>query len=613
MVVAAFVATSLSAQTFWGYAQEDACDYKTGKRFCSAASQGIAIKMPREKVALLKGKQITSIKAMFSTGSNISNARLFISAAPGGAPLYEQAVTIRPKFNNYELNQAYTVTGESDLYIGFTFDYASDLVNVFSVDGQDDLPEGFVWAVTDEGWKAVKSGGSPALFVGFNEMPSFTDIIAKPIRLNAFYKAGGTYDFTGQLFNAGTETITSLDLSVTVGENAPELRHLEGLSVLPGSNYDFALTDCTVSESGTLPICINVTAVNGGSDAAPSDNLSQEFKYVYPSEVEKRILLEEFTGLGCSNCPAGAAVIERVLNGRKMQYAVVAHHTYGMPNGQDYFSMMEDNEYKWFFNGKQYAPAIMANRLPYVSTLDNPVVQANIEPEVRKIVEAAEAQPPYVDVDLVPYLDRETRQLEVTVTVKTYELPPLADNRLNVYLSQDGVAAGKLYAQSGAGSNYVHNYIFRGSLTGVWGEPIELKRGETVTRTFTFEMPEEIVSTFSYPENHSLPAPLEDMKVTAFVEGVTNQPARCPIYNMKQSAFVYDRTAIDQVVGDEGFDFSVNGNQITASRGVTMMEAFTPQGTLAARGRYSLRLPSGLYIIKARTDSGKYFTRKVSL
>lgn len=611
LTVAVFSATAVGAQTYYGYADESTCSYRTGKRFNAGVEQGFAIKISKEKAALLKGKKITGLRALFSTGSNAENIKMFVAKNLGEANSYEQSVSaIKPRFTNYDFSSPYTITDDSDLYIGFTLDYTSNVTNVFSVDWTAELSEGLVWAYTSEGWKSVACDGAPAIYLILDNAINYTDVMVKPVSLGAFYTSGKSTDFNGQLFNAGSEVIKSMDLSFKLGDNDAVTRHIDGLNIEPRTVYDFVLNDCMIENSGRLPLTIEATNINNAQDADPTDNIATSTKYIYPENVRKRTMLEVFTGMECPNCPAGSAVIGQAVEGREDDFVIVAHHTFGGNYGQDKFSMTEDDQYKWFFNGPQYAPGVMANRVPYVEGLSNPVVQGNVSGDVQSVIDAAENRPPYVDVNMTTTYDEQTKVVTVDVYVTTYEIPPYENNRLNLFLKQNNIKSLPYYPQQGAGSNYIHNYVFRGSLTGVWGEEIELKEGETVKRTYTYTLPDAIVSTYSIPADEAVKVVLDDMYVTAFVEGVTTLQVDCPIYNSVEVALKGGSTvSVENVASDDLL--YVRGNTVFCSDSESSVSAYNMQGVEVAAAQHELVLNQGMYLVRAVTSDGNIVIRKI--
>lgn len=593
------VAVGAQDITYWGYAQESTCTYRIGQRFGSEAEQGVAVKMSKAKAALLKGKRIVGLRALFSTSSNVSNVKFFVTSELGGTPLAEaSASSIRPRFTEYKFSSPIEISGETDLYFGFTLNYSSSNLSIFSTDQTNALPDGLVWGYTDGKWQTVSCNGAPAIYLMIEGSPDYADVTVKPVDMAGFYAAGKTYDFSGQIFNSGTQTINEMDVTFTLGDNTPVVTRLSGLNIEPRTVYDFTVPACSLLTSGTLPMSIsadNIVSATGAGDSDSSDNLSTLSKYIYPATTKRRILLDYFTGLDCPNCPLGTSTIASFTEGREDDFVIVAHHTYGGTLGKDYFTMKEDDSYKWFFNGSQYAPALMANRVPYDESLTSAMVQGNAEAYVRAAILVAETHQPYVEIGLATDYDADTRLLTATVTVTPRELPPYSTNRLNVYLKQSGVVSGTQYVQSGASSSYVHNNIFRGSLTDTWGEDIELKTDETITRTYTYTVPEAIVSTYSDPADWALPVVLDNMSVVAFVEGVTSSPTDCPVYNAVEAPFIDASSSINAVTSNQ------NGNEIDA--------IYNAAGQMVAKGQSTKGLASGMYIVRSNGKTKKIFIR----
>ena len=585
LTIIALSAIGAQAQNYWGYANEATVSHSTGLRFSSGTKQGFAIKIPKEKAALLKGSKVTGLRACFATGSNISNCKAFISSSLGENKDFEESVTPKLRIRDYDFTGSYTISGETDLYVGFELDYNSTNLAIFSVDNTAELPEGFVWAYTGQAWENVACNGAPAIYLSLDKAPEFKDVLVKPVSFDAFYTAGKKYDFTGQVFNSGSEAITSLDMGVTIGNGSKQTMQLTGLNIAPLTTYDYMIEKCAIDVNGNLPITVSISNVNGSADADITDNTSTCSKYIYPANVVRRTLLETFTGLGCYNCPAGTTNIKHAIAGNEDNFSLIAHHTYG----PDVFCMTEDYEMTWFFAGQTYAPGIMANRRPYNSGLTTPIVQATTLSYVTAIIEAAKMYAPYVDISVNSAYNSSTREVSVTVNVTTHEATPYEVNRLNIWLTQDNFS-GQEFPQQGASSDYSHNNVFRASLTGVWGEDITLVPGETVSKTYTYTLPTESVSTYS-PAQYAIKWIAEDMKVIAFVCGASNSQIDCPIYNVAETALA-DSSGVDDMIVECEY---------------TSQEVYTLQGVRVA----DTTLSPGIYIIRRIATDGHIFAEKV--
>ena len=109
------------------------------------------------------------------------------------------------------------------------------------------------------------------------------------------------------------------------------------------------------------------------------------FAYFYPADMERNILIENFTSQTCSNCPTGHSTLHRVLEESGMKNLVQVSHHAGYE--ADRFTMKEDGEYCWFYGaGTTFAPAVMFNRLTNTAVSSAPIVntvQSEIERNLR--------------------------------------------------------------------------------------------------------------------------------------------------------------------------------------------------------------------------------------
>lgn len=604
-------ATASLAQdaSYWGYADESGCKRNIGKRFNTGTEQGFAIKISKEKAALLRGRKITGLRALFAT-TQAENVKGFVTSSLGGKNDCEMTVSsIMPRFTDYKFQEPYTITGDKDIYAGFTLDFTGQGLSVMSYDQSSELPAGMAWGYTGSGWDNVAYGGAPAVLLVLDEMPSYADVMLKPMSFSSYYTAGKTYSFSGQINNPGTETVNSLDLSIRVGNGDAVTKHLDGIGLKPNANYDFTIDDCAVSQSGSLAFDVSVTNVNGKEDSDMSDNTLQEDKFIYPEDFKKQVLLEMYTGMGCVNCPEGHEVVEAAVAGAD-DAVLVEHHTY--LNG-DNLSMEESMDYLWYFNSSStYAPGVMCNRTPYTDGEATPVVNAKSAPHVNAVLTSARNKAPYAGIGLRTEFNPGTRELTATVTVSTIEQPLLSENRLNVFLTQSGIS-GDAFAQTGAGSSYVHNHAMRGSLTGTWGEAIKMEPGGTVTKTYTYTIPDNIVSTAS-PAQYPVPAVPEDMQVVAFVMGVSDSPATNLVYNAASCPVTGGTSGIHDTQADRAsITVYADGGRIRVKGDVTEVRIYNVSGTPVAGGTESPRLPEGLYIVRAVTASGKNITEKITV
>lgn len=594
---------SAGAQTIIGYSN-GYVKKGDGVRFGSGTKQGMAIKLTKGKTQPLKGASITGIRAVFNT-MHISNLEVFVTTSLDAEPIYKEALTgASTSWKNFNFSQPVAIDGE-EIYVGYTLDVLSESYRPLLFDQTKDFGSGLCWAYNDGTWTDItdKGYGAANIQLLVSGAPETTDLVMKPVETSGYYKAGSAYSYSGQLFNFGTKTIQSFDISCQVGNDEPVVYKVENANLASNSVYDFQLPEYMASSTGRLPMKVSVVNINGtGTDADESDNSSYSSTYIYPADVQKKILLEHFTGQSCSNCPAGKTNVTNAISGIEDEFVQVAHHAGYYP---DAFSMTEDWEYVFFYNSSQYyAPAVMFNRAPISDGLSSPVFASTDNASVRTGVRAFRNTQPYVSINVTSDFDPATRHCVATVKVHTYAKPDAEINSLNVCLTQDKLIA----YQSGAGNNYSHEHVFRGSLTGTWGATIDLVEGETVTKVYEFDLPQEIIST--YYNSNGWEAVPENMHIVAFVSKFSESPLDWYVYNC-DSAKLYDPTSgIGSVSEANGgtASLSVSGGLVCVSGdGVAGISVYNAAGQLVKSlpaGTRSFQLDNGFYVVRLLQSDG---------
>ena len=608
------------AQTYIGYVNDNMeINKSTGVGFSTTeATYGEAIRIPASKAATFKGRQISGVRTMLST-RKVSNAKIFLTKELGGTPVAEASVTVPSNYRagNYldlKFSSPVELDG-SEFYVGYTLTLNEPNGGKPCLYDQTyDFAEGTSWAYADGSWIDVSSKGygAPVLKFIVDSAPSVADVVVKPFSTTNFYKASQSYGILGELYNFGNTPITTLTFTTQVGDEAPETHEYNGLNVTPNTSYQFYLENVKPESVGNMKLTVNVSSVNGTTDADESDNKQESNIYVYPANMKKRILIEKFTGQACGNCPEGDVAINAAVKGREDDFVVVAHHTYLSGTTGDLFAVNESFSLgSWFFNSNSsYAPAGMVNRAPYTSGLST-VVFGNggggLTEGLTPGIMLQDKTEPYISVGLNNNFDETTRKGTVDVVLHTYHLPTVASDKLkhtvNVYLTQDGIVG----YQSGGGSAYTHNHALRQCLTGTWGDVVELNEGETITKTYEYEIPEKIESTYSHAKLDAVPA---NMNIVAFVNDITDSPLTCVVYNANTIPVTTngqtEGISKAQVTENTAHAF-VNGNQLSVSGAYRKAEVYDLSGKQVGvlTGNGAVQLTKGVYVVRVDGHSSK--------
>lgn len=468
----------------------------------STIETGLAIRLPQSKAQMLQGRKITAIQLAMGTKNAVDNQiTLFIGSALG-TPVYTQTAKISSanKWLTFTLDQPYTISGNEEIYLGYTATMMGVTYSPLSADKSMDLP-GACFAYNGTAWADIAGDGHGCANIRavLDDGADFTDLLIKPFKANGYFKAGQDYAFTTEVFNFGTQAMSNISLKANVGDGTPVTMTLDG-EIAPGASKVVSIDQIKADADGVLPIHINIE----GSDDDASDNIASTDFYFYPQDMERAILLEGFTGQDCSNCPRGHKEINQVVDAWTGDEVVeISHHCGFQP---DQFTMSEDYDYTYFYQGSMYAPAVSVNRQKNAEK-NLPIFNCSVDGITDALYKAAEREP-YVSLEANSTFNPETRKLHISVDVFTHRNLPSAINAINVALCQNNIEA----MQVNGGSDYRHNAVFRGCLTGnSWGIGRDFVAGQSCTLEIDTILPEAIYSSYYTEANLAAKGYTEDM------------------------------------------------------------------------------------------------------
>ena len=301
------------------------------------------------------------------------------------------------------------------------------------------------------------------------------------------------------------------------------------------------------------------------------------------------------------------------MKGIEDEFIEVAHHAGYYP---DQFTMEESYSLTWLYGTSgTYAPAAMFNRTAISSiSTTSPVFASTDGASVRTAVQAFRQTQPYIGLKLYNHIDETTRKGTLVVDVETYVVPSDSMHTLNVWLVQDGLVG----MQSGGGSTYTHNHVFRGKLLGnSWGQQITLTAGETVRRTIEYEIPAAIAATYGDYKGTEFEALLENMQIVAFVSDFSStSPTACNVFNAARIPLLTDNLAdgIEDVNTEKAPLFTFHGKQMDVVGDFQHVEFYSLSGSLVAtlaEGENTLHLSAGIYVVRTLLPSGGMSVQKL--
>ena len=275
------------------------------------------------------------------------------------------------------------------------------------------------------------------------------------------------------------------EFSVTLTGLEPGTRYFWCINYLEnGNSYVTDPEEFMTLESETIPL-------------EPNDTINFDGKTV--------VLLEDYTGVRCVNCPAAAEIASNLQTQYGEHLVVLGVHPNSAlqnPNGGfPDFRTDDGNEWNNYFNIFAY-PNGLVNRTGIVGAAEwtsavNSVI-GNDAP-VRLIVKTE--------------FDNATRELKVSIHSKFLQTVESNDIRLTTCMMEDNII-GKQTTASGIDENYVHRHVFRGTADGqTWGRVLSSTESISAGSNFITNM------KFTLSDEYNA----DEFYIVAFISDNTNK------------------------------------------------------------------------------------------
>lgn len=200
--------------------------------------------------------------------------------------------------------------------------------------------------------------------------------------------------------------------------------------------------------------------------------------------VVKHVLLEDYTGVQCPNCPeAGELAIDL-----QKQYGhdliVLSVHAGGMsaPQPGNFPNFLTNDGTTWYTHfGFDSNPIGTINR-----KLNGATVAFN-SPEWSEAVASALQEEALLEMTPTIEYNPGTRNVKVDITSKFLaEMPDTYS--LVVCIMEDSIVGKQIVNGVGTVNEYMHRHVFRGTMNGTWGEEINaepIAPGQEIAKSYT--------------------------------------------------------------------------------------------------------------------------------
>lgn len=218
--------------------------------------------------------------------------------------------------------------------------------------------------------------------------------------------------------------------------------------------------------------------------------------YVAPAEVSAHVLIEDFTGQSCINCPAASDLIAE-LQETYGHDNVIAVGLYSGPFGKSskgifYPLTTETGDYYYEQRGIEAQPCGSINR----------GAASYNTAEWATVVRDALQQTSPVSIECEATLNSETNDVAVDATIGSSQ--EFADAKVNVWLIEDNVTSWQLMPGNKLENDYTHNHVFRTALSAIDGDAIALSPDSECKLSYSLSLSEADVKSEWNTENISI-------------------------------------------------------------------------------------------------------------
>ncbi len=206
---------------------------------------------------------------------------------------------------------------------------------------------------------------------------------------------------------------------------------------------------------------------------------------------QRNVLIEEFTGVRCVNCPAGAQAIEALIAQHGNRLVAISIHAgfFSPPYPESLYDFRTSagTQILTLLGEPLGYPTAVVNRRKFPGEFDLQLGQSQWPGFVQQEL----ALPPKVKLAINRNFNAVTRDLTVDVSVLVQETLTDPDVRLSVAIVEDNISDYQL-TPAGKQADYIHKHVLRSMLTNASGNLLQedLSAGSRFCKRYTATIPE---------------------------------------------------------------------------------------------------------------------------
>lgn len=207
----------------------------------------------------------------------------------------------------------------------------------------------------------------------------------------------------------------------------------------------------------------------------------------------KKILIEDYTGHKCNNCPAAAEILHSIKEDYCDYIIPIAIHVSGFasPSGNTFINDYrtetgnELDDQSNFNVSSQGLPNGLVSRTEFNGNL---VLGKD---QWRAAVDTLRKMQPEVNIIINSEFDESTQKITANIKIEILQNLPYKIN-LGLYVTEDSIISPQKFP-TGDELEYVHRHMLRKGVNGALGEEIanSVTAGDIIEKSFTIEVSEE--------------------------------------------------------------------------------------------------------------------------
>lgn len=373
----------------------------------------------------------------------------------------------------------------------------------------------------------------------------------------------GAVPVEGIVKNLGNNTITSIEISWKVSEDAIYSTTFNGIAIAFSETFSFSCEDLFYFPIGSYNLDVWVSAVNGQPDDDSGNNLNSKAISVVSHTVYRKPAFEEFTSSTCGPCAQFNTSFNPWCESHADQITLVKYQMDWPGNGDPYYT--EEGGQRRMYYGVSYVPWPQCN---------GAYVDYNIG-AVQTAFDNAILQPGIAKIASSHTLDGTT----ITVNANILPFADFSNFRAHIIVIENTTTQNT----GGNGETAFHHVMMK-MMPGADGTEMNILDREPVTLTETFDLAGTNIEEF------------DDLSVVVLFQEFTSKEIFQSEYSVENGQFA-NESSVTEITYDgnpvPGFDPAVFDYEIELPAGTTEIPmvaatATDPNGTLIVEPTWSL-------------------------